>query len=106
MKIPENEQEQFKVYLRILEKIFKKEITEERKRSIIEKIDKELQSNVEKDAVTITNVISYIFKVWTEEITLILQERQSKKVPTVFNIGDLVRGKVIYTKLEDLIEGV
>ena len=39
MKMPNTADQQFKVILRILEKMFKKEINEERVKSIISKID-------------------------------------------------------------------
>jgi len=43
MKMPKRADQQFKVILRILEKMFKKEINEERVKSIISKIDKQLK---------------------------------------------------------------
>ena len=39
MKMPKRADQQFKVILRILEKMFKKEINQERVKSIISKID-------------------------------------------------------------------
>jgi hypothetical protein len=44
MKMPKREDQQFKVILRILEKMFKKEINEERVKSIISKIDRQLKA--------------------------------------------------------------
>ena len=43
MKMPNDERQQFKVVLRIFEKMFKKELTKERVQAIIEKIDLNLR---------------------------------------------------------------
>jgi hypothetical protein len=55
MKLPKDTSQQFKVILRILEKMFKKEINEQRVKSIISKIDAELRNN--GDTVTLLNVV-------------------------------------------------
>jgi len=39
---------------------------------------------------------------WTNEITHILAERQKNKIVTECNISDLVRGKCMFNKVEDI----
>lgn len=70
MKLPKDTAQQFKVILRILEKMFKKEIDEKRVKSIISKIDAALRSK--GNTITLLNVVHEIMEVWTKEITLIL----------------------------------
>lgn len=77
MKLPERPDRQFKVILRIFEKMFKKEINAERVSKIIEKIEGQLSSKGEK--LTLLTVVHEIMDVWTQEITAILQERSKSK---------------------------
>lgn len=78
MKLPKRAEQQFKVILRILEKMFKNEIDKQRVNLIISKIDKELRTK--GNAVTLINIVHEIIEVWTKEITIILQERKQKKI--------------------------
>lgn len=55
MKLPKREEQQFKVILRILEKMFKKELDKARVRSIIEKIDQQLKNS--KGKITLLNIV-------------------------------------------------
>jgi hypothetical protein len=55
MKMPKREDQQFKVILRILEKMFKKEIDEKKVHDIIVKIDKQLRQSGKK--VTMSNIV-------------------------------------------------
>jgi hypothetical protein len=73
MKLPKRKEQQFKVILRILEKMFKKEIDSARVKSIISKIDRQLKEGGKK--ITLLNIVHEIMDVWTKEITLILEER-------------------------------
>lgn len=45
-------------------------------------------------------------EVWTKEITIILQERFKNEVETTCDIGDLVRGKLMFNSLADLEKAV
>ena len=74
MKLPKRADQQFKVILRILEKMFKNEINRERVFIIISKIDKELRKK--GNAITLINIVHEIISVWTKEITIILQKRE------------------------------
>ena len=74
MKLPKRAEQQFKVILRILEKMFKNEINRERVFIIISKIDKELRKK--GNAITLINIVHEIISVWTKEITIILQKRE------------------------------
>jgi hypothetical protein len=104
MKMPKQADQKFKVILRILEKMFKKELNEERVKSIITKIDKQLRENSKK--VTLINIVHDIMDVWTKEITLILKEREKNKIETTCSISDLLRGKLMFDTLEDLGKAV
>jgi hypothetical protein len=44
--------------------------------------------------------------VWTNEITLILKEREQAKVETTCGISDLLRGKVMFNSVEDLAKAI
>ena len=44
MKMPKEERDQFKVFLRLFEKMFKKEMTDQKRDSIISKVDKEIKN--------------------------------------------------------------
>lgn len=55
MKMPKRADQQFKVILRILEKMFKKEINQERVKSIIVKIDNKLR--LEGKKITMVNIV-------------------------------------------------
>lgn len=78
MKLPKRTDQQFKVILRILEKMFKKEINTERVNKIIQKIDDNLKEK--GSSVTLFNIVTEIMEVWTKEITSILQERSKAKI--------------------------
>ena len=97
MKMPKRMDQQFKVVLRILEKMFKNEINAERMNAIIAKIDEQIKKN-NKD-ITLANIVHVIMEVWTKEITLILNEREKKKLETVCEISDLLRGKIMYNRV-------
>ncbi len=75
-KIPVNTSEQFKVMLRIMEKLFKKEIDAKRTTKIITKINERLK--VIEDP-KIQAVVREIMTVWNDEITDILKKRNKKK---------------------------
>jgi len=64
MKLPKRSDQQFKVILRILEKMFKKEIDEARVKSIISKIDKQVKAR--GNDITLTNIIHEIMDIWTK----------------------------------------
>jgi hypothetical protein len=104
MKMPKREDQQFKVILRILEKMFKKEINEERVKSIISKIDQQLKAR--GDAITLLNIVHEIMDVWTYEITRILQVRARNKTETTCGISDLLRGKLMFNTVEDLAKAI
>lgn len=73
MKLPKDERHQFKVILRIFEKMFKKELTEDRVKEIIAKIDKKIGEKQEKikssKNIELGDVVHDIIETWTEEIT-------------------------------------
>jgi hypothetical protein len=100
MKLPKRADQHFKVILRILEKMFKKETNEERVKSIISKIDKQVRSG--SNLITLGNIVHEIMDVWTKEITLILQDRAKNKTETTCGISDLLRGKIMFETVEDL----
>lgn len=104
MKMPKRMDQQFKVILRILEKMFKKEINAERVKKIITNIDDRLKKN--NTDITLTNIVHEIMDVWTNEITLIVNEREKNKIETVCAISDLVRGKIMFNRVEDLTAAV
>ena len=69
MKLPKDEKYQFKVILRIFEKMFKKELTADRVQSIIEKIDSALekkQAENPSSSIKTGDVVSDIMKTWTD----------------------------------------
>ena len=76
MKLPENTADQFRVYLRIMEKMFKKELTRDRVKDIISKIDEKVKAGLSQGGITINNVVTFVIEVWTGEVTSILQERR------------------------------
>ena len=96
MKIPSQEKDQFKVILRIFQKMFKKELTQERVRSIIGKIDESLTTKKQKDQFSLIDMVRTIMETWTAEITQILTARKQQKVQTKCEISDLLRGKVMF----------
>ena len=104
MKLPKRADQQFKVILRILEKMFKNEINKERVSLIISKIDKEL--TIKANALTLINIVHEIIEVWTKEITIILQERKEKKIETTCAISDLLRGKIMFNTVDDLAKAI
>jgi threonine dehydrogenase-like Zn-dependent dehydrogenase len=104
MKMPKRADQQFKVILRILEKMFKKEINEERVRSIISKIDQQVRKG--GNAINMGNIVHEIMDVWTKEITLILQDRAKNKTETTCAISDLLRGKIMFESVEDLAKAI
>lgn len=63
MKFPEKSHEQFKVLLRVLEKMFKKEINEERVKKIIKSIDDRL---IKLKNLTLVTVVHEIMEIWTK----------------------------------------
>lgn len=72
MKIPRDERQQYKVILRIFEKMFKKELTEEKVQSIICKIDEALKKTAESKQskrIGIGDVVHGIMETWTKEIS-------------------------------------
>jgi hypothetical protein len=105
MKMPKRADQQFKVILRILEKMFKKEINAERVASIISKIDARLRAG-DSGKITLLNIVHEIMDVWTKEITLILKEREKNKEETACGISDLLRGKLMFNTVEDLAKAV
>lgn len=100
MKLPKRADQQFKVILRILEKMFKKEIDTARVNKIIQTIDNNLKAK--GSSVTLLNIVHEIMEVWTKEITNILQERSKKQIETTCTISDLLRGKIMFNNVEDL----
>jgi hypothetical protein len=104
MKLPKRADQQFKVILRILEKMFKKEINEDRVKSIISKIDNQLKAG--GNTITLINIVHEIMDVWTNEITLILQERSKSQTETTCGISDLLRGKIMFNTVEDLAKAI
>lgn len=77
LKLPEKESERFKVYIRIMEKMFKEIKT--KKTSIIDKIEKKIDGGAKS---SMGLVISYLIDVWSEEINEILKQRTKDKEPT------------------------
>lgn len=72
MKIPRDETQQYKVILRIFEKIFKKELTQEKVQAIIGKIDEALKATAtskQSKRISIGDVVHGIMGTWTKEIT-------------------------------------
>ena len=106
LKMPENPQDQFKVLLRIMEKMFKAEITKDKVKEIISKVDKELRAKAEKGKVSFLSVVQDIIGVWTSEITEILQQRKKQQKETVCTISDLLRGKIVFRTVAQLLEAV
>jgi quinol monooxygenase YgiN len=104
MKLPENTEDQFKVILRIMEKMFKKELTRDRVKSIIQKIDDKLEAQAKTGEVSSLQVVRLIIEVWTNEITNILQKRMRRGIQTTCAIKDLVRGKLLYHDVEELFK--
>lgn len=104
MKLPKRAEQQFKVILRILEKMFKKEIDTTRVRTIISKIDKQLKAGGKN--VSLVNIVHEIMDVWTKEITLILEERTKNQTETTCGISDLVRGKIMFNSVDDLAKAI
>ena len=103
-KLPKRADQQFKVILRILEKMFKKEIDAARVNKIIQTIDDNLKKK--GSSVTLLNIVTEIMEVWTKEITGILQERSKKQIETTCAISDLLRGKVMFNSVEDLANAI
>ena len=64
MKLPKRPEQQFKVILRILEKMFKKEINAERVNAIIQKIEKQLRAGGKN--ITLLTIVHEIMDVWTQ----------------------------------------
>lgn len=104
MKLPKRAEQQFKVILRILEKMFKKEIDSARVRTIISKIDKQLKAGGNK--ISLVNIVHEIMDVWTKEITLILEERTKNQTETTCGISDLIRGKIMFNSVDDLAKAL
>jgi hypothetical protein len=84
--------------------MFKKELSPARVKSIITKIDTQLRKD--KKNITLINIVHQIMDVWTNEITLILKEREQAKVETTCGISDLLRGKVMFNSVEDLAKAI
>jgi hypothetical protein len=84
--------------------MFKKEINPERVKAIITKIDEQIKKN--NQDITLTNIVHEIMDVWTKEITLILNEREKNKIETVCAISDLLRGKIMFDRVEDITAAV
>ena len=104
MKLPNRADQQFKVILRILEKMFKKEIDSARVNKIIQTIDNNL--TVKSSSVTLFNIVHEIMDVWTKEITDILRERSEKQIETTCTISDLLRGKIMFNTVDDLAKAI
>ena len=56
--------------------MFKKELTQERVRSIIGKIDESLTTKKQKDMFSLIDMVRTIMETWTAEITQILTARK------------------------------
>lgn len=97
LKLPDHPAGRFKVYIRIMEKMFK-EIAS-RKEPIIQIIENKMASIKSSNMQT---VISLLVETWTAEISTILTERKEKKIPTQCFISDLVRGKAMFRSVEDI----
>lgn len=97
LKLPEKENERFKVYIRVMEKMFKE--VKARKAAIVDKIDQKI-TNGKK--VSMQAVMEYLVEVWTEEISDILKARSEGRVPTVCNITDFVRGKSMFKSVQHI----
>ena len=83
MKLPSDENYQFKVILRIFEKMFKKELTTERVESIIAKIDEELEKKQKENPgkmLETGDVLTNIMGTWTQEITERVKKRKENKI--------------------------
>lgn len=83
MKLPSDENYQFKVILRIFEKMFKKELTTERVESIIAKIDEELEKKQKENPgkmLETGDVLTNIMGTWTQEITEMVKKRKENKI--------------------------
>ena len=80
MKLPKDMRQQFKVILRIFEKMFKKELTKERVDSIITKTELSLKKKqaalVGGKKIGTVDVIQSITETWTSEITDIVNRRK------------------------------
>ena len=68
MKLPKDERFQFKVILRIFEKMFKKELTHDKVESIIAKIDGNIEKRQKESSkhIEIGDVVGDIMNTWTE----------------------------------------
>lgn len=104
MKLPKRADQQFKVILRVLEKMFKKEIDTARVNKIIQTIDKNIKAK--GSSVTLLNIVHEIMEVWTQEITNILQERSNKQIETTCTISDFLRGKIMFDNVDDLAKAI
>ena len=86
--------------------MFKKELTRDKVKEIVTKIDEKVKAGLNQGGITINNVVTFVIEVWTGQITSILQERNKNKIVTECLISDLVRGKVMYYNVDELIEAV
>lgn len=85
LKIPKNESDQFKVILRIFEKMFKKQLNSDSIKQIITKIEQRIKSKAQKQAeVGFTDIVLDIMDVWTNKITDIVKQRRQQKIETKF----------------------
>lgn len=67
LKLPEKENDRFKVYIRVMEKMFKE--VKARKEAIVDKIDQRLTKG---SGGGMQAVMGHLVEVWTEEISAIL----------------------------------
>jgi hypothetical protein len=51
-------------------------------------------------------IVHEIMEVWTNEVSLILQERSKNKIETTCAISDLIRAKIMYKRVEDIEKAV
>lgn len=108
MKLPKDERFQFKVILRIFEKMFKKELTREKVEQIISKIDTQIEKKQKesKTHIEVGDVVRGVMDSWTEEITKIVKERKKNKIETRCEVSDFLRAKVMYNSFDHLKKAI
>jgi hypothetical protein len=83
--------------------MLKNEVNRDRVKVIIQKIDDKLKQD---KIVTLVTVVHEIMQAWTDDITLILTDRKKNKIVTECGITDLVRGKCMFTRIEEIKKAV
>ena len=107
MKLPKDERYQFKVLLRIFEKMFKQEMTETKVNQMISKIDGSVKVSSETTKqFRIIDVMHMIRENWTKEITEIVRARKKAQKETKFEVSDLLRGKIMFESLDHIKKAV